>query len=421
MGCQSRALRAPQLCVPAVSSVLPILRILAATGVLLGSVAPVCADSMTPAPEGPRPQIRVLLYEGPGPLRVQSAGEVPVSIRGGGGLVRVGKGAPVARWSSPPRRLHEVASRRVRGRVEAVGSVRGFLLVNHLDLEDYLAGTLGREMYASWPPQALRAQAVASRTYALRHARDGLRNGQLWDVGADTQHQVYGGVAAETRSVRAAVAATRGEVLVYAEEPILAAFHSASGGRTASAEEVWGEALPYLVSVPVADEDDSPDTYWRASVSASTLGRALEAAGWPVGALRTVEVVDRSPSGRVLSVELRGTRGRATLTGREVRSLVGESTIKSTLFEIRESGHREKSKDQFARGWTFVGSGRGHGVGMSQWGARAMAEDGADYRGILAAFYPGARIERWPVSDARGVRQAQLHDTVERLRAGAAR
>jgi stage II sporulation protein D len=184
--------------------------------------------------------------------------------------------------------------------------------------------------------------------------------------------------------VRQAAEATRGELLLHGGAPILAAFHSASGGETASAEEVWGESLPYLVRQPVPHEEDSPDTYWRARVTRTTLSRALAPLGLRLGAIRQVSVVDRSPSGRARRIRLSGSEGSGTLSGRALRTALGEGVVRSTLFEIRSG------EDDF----TFVGSGHGHGVGMSQWGAEAMAQRGASYREILDAFYPGTQLRR---------------------------
>jgi stage II sporulation protein D len=189
-------------------------------------------------------------------------------------------------------------------------------------------------------------------------------------------------VAAETPAIRAAVSATRGEFLAYARKPILAVYHSASGGRTASSEEVWGRPLPYLVSLEVADEQDSPDTYWRATISKTKLGRALDSLGIRIGLPRELQVVDRSRSGRALRVRIRGDKGNHDLEARALRTALGESVIRSTLFEIRSA------QDAFV----FVGSGHGHGVGMSQWGAQSMAQRGATYREIIQTFYPGTSV-----------------------------
>jgi stage II sporulation protein D len=263
-------------------------------------------------------------------------------------------------------------------------------VVNHVGLEDYVAGTLGRELYPGWEVETLKAQAIVTRSYALHQMAR--RSGHAFDVGGDTSGQVYGGYDGETPAARAAAAATRGEYLGYRGEPILAVYHSASGGQTASAEEVWGRPLPYLVSVPVEEEEDSPDTYWRASASGTTLGRALASLGMRVGPVRELRVVERSQSGRALQVQVSGADGNRKLEARALRTALGETVIRSTLFEIRSAGDR----------FVFVGSGHGHGVGMSQWGAQAMARRGVGYREILATFYPGTELASGLDVAARG-------------------
>jgi len=259
--------------------------------------------------------------------------------------------------------------------------------------EQYVEGAIAGEMPVGWAPEALRAQAVVSRTYAL-HQRAARRR-LAWDVEAGTASQVYVGLAAPEPARRAA-GDTRCEVLTHAGEPILAAFHSASGGRTATAGEVWGRDLTYLVSLEVPGEDDSPDTYWRAAISRPTLGRALGAAGHPVGTIDDVRIEERSSSGRVRWIRFRGERGEVRLSGRQLRRALGEGTLRSTLFELR-------SHDD---GFVFVGSGRGHGVGMSQWGARSLAEQGATYGEILARFYPGTTLGRLETGGTAAVRSA---------------
>jgi stage II sporulation protein D len=228
----------------------------------------------------------------------------------------------------------------------------------------------------------LRAQAVAIRTYALHH-RSAPRSAN-YHVEAGTGSQVYLGLDGESRAARAAVDATRGQILTFGGEPILAAFHSAAGGRTATAAEVWGREVPYLVSVGVPGEEDSPDTYWRAPFSTAELGDAFAAAGKRLGTVRDVAIAERTPSGRSALVEVRGSAGTTTLSGEALRRVLGLTRLRSTLFEVRRT----------PRGFVFVGSGNGHGVGMSQWGARALALRGSNYEQILARFYPGARIEK---------------------------
>lgn len=342
-------------------------------GLLALSLA--AAAALTSGAAAAEPAIRVLLASTSRPYAVQDLRVEPA----GEGL-RAGT-RPVGRvWRVDGQQPLRAGDLRVRGSVEVHRVPEGMWVVNQVPLESYVAATLGREVYPYWSPETLKAQAVVARTYALHERLR--RTGQPWHVKGGTAGQVYGGVDAEVPSALAAARATRGQYLAWRGRPILAVYHSASGGRTASAEEVWGTALPYLVSVPVENEESSPDTYWRVAISGSKLGRALDPLGIRVGQVRELRVLDRSESGRALRLGVRGSEGSEEIQARALREAMGADVIRSTLFEIRTAG------DEFV----FVGSGHGHGVGMSQWGAQAMAERGASYRQILAAFYPGTTL-----------------------------
>ena len=325
--------------------------------------------------EAGAPLLRVLLEESSGPVWL---GGARVEVAGAGLEV---DGVPVgeAWWPEGPDSQH-LGSLEFWGRVGVRRSEHGLWVLNHVPLEHYVLGTLAGEVFEGWHPEMLKAQAVAIRSFAL-HRRQ-RRRLQAYDVSAGTQDQVYLGVAAQSEKLEEAVRATQGEILVHAGLPILAAFHSASGGRTASAEEVWGSALPYLVSVEVRDEEESPDTYWRARFPGPTLGRALGAVGIDTGRIREVRVTERSQSGRVVALWVSGDEGSGTVSGRALRSQLGDSVLRSTLFEVHRAGNDI----------LFVGSGHGHGVGMSQWGGQAMADRGASYREILDVFYPGTEL-----------------------------
>lgn len=322
----------------------------------------------------------MLLRESRGPVQVAGADGHTTTFSPSGSGLRMG-----SRAVGPVYRLHagrpmRAADLRVRGTLELRREGGEVLVVNELPLEDYVAGTLGREAYRHWHPEALKAHAVVTRTYALheraRHA------GGAYDLRGDTGGQVYGGLDAESGEVVRATRATRGQYLAFHGSPILAVYHSAAGGITASAEEVWGRPVPYLVNVEVDDEEDSPDTYWRVAFPGTTLGRALAPVGVHVGPVREVRVAERSASGRASRIRIRGDAGEAVLPARELRRVLGEGVIRSTLFDVRDG----------PEGFVFVGSGHGHGVGMSQWGAQAMAMRGAGYREILATFYPGTEL-----------------------------
>jgi len=277
-------------------------------------------------------------------------------------------------------KLRQGPALHVRGNLRVETSTSGLLVINEVKLEDYVAGTIGAEMYSFWEAAALRAQAVACRSYVLYQMEE--MEDQPYDVTGDVLSQRYLGVRGESDAAWAALRATTGEIISYAGRPALAAFHSASGGQTASSQEVWGTSLPYLRSLPVADEDDSPDTYWRVTISDAHIEGGLAQLGYEIGSLVDVVVLQRTGSGRAGKLRFRGDRGRATVTGREIRQVLGSTMVKSTLFDVRgEPGNV-----------VFVGSGNGHGVGMSQWAAQAMAQNGASYRDILENFYPGTSL-----------------------------
>jgi stage II sporulation protein D len=247
--------------------------------------------------------------------------------------------------------------------------------VARVGLESYVERAVAGEVWASWPVEALKAQAVVARTYAL-HERQ--RNAaQRYDVESSVLSQRFarGPVA---RGIRAAARATAGEYLSWSDAPILAAFHSSAGGRTASASEVWGEDLPYLRSVESPD-DAAPDYFWTYQIGLEDLRAALREAGLdPRG--RRVRVIERSPSGRAAQLEVLGAR----LSGRDLREVLGGRALRSALFDVR-------IEDGNAR---FLGSGAGHGVGLCQWGARELALRGRSYAEILTHYYPGTGLRR---------------------------
>ncbi|MGP1365733.1 MAG: SpoIID/LytB domain-containing protein [Schwartzia sp. (in: firmicutes)] len=278
-------------------------------------------------------------------------------------------------------------------------------VINNVSLEDYVGGVIGAEMGTDWPPEALRAQAVAARTFALYSL--GRHNAEGFDVCPDTHCQVYKGLGAESKSGLAAVSSTRGEVMMYAGKPIYAAFHAAAGGWTAGNEEAGGDPVPYLK--PVRDEATYRVAYhWQVPVSAAEVSAKLRKAGFDLGVLKRVELsplseemrketTDRYVSGRVRTVRFVGTLRTVDLPGTKLRWLFG---LPSTRFDVRHQKgtttvpnrngkiefHGQSSETLLFDGW-----GRGHGLGMSQWGAYAMA-DKKDYRAILSHYYTNIEI-----------------------------
>jgi len=256
-------------------------------------------------------------------------------------------------------------------------------VVNFVPLEPYVASAVASETPAGWPLEALKAQAVVARTYALHEQAH--RGEEPFDLEASVISQRYG-VDSVSDAVASAAHATSGEYLSYAGEPILAAFHASSGGETASAEEVWGEPVPYLQSVSSPD-DGAPDFFWSYAISRADLASALREAGYSPGSLDDVRVTHRSDSGRVERVQL----GAVLLAGRDLREILGGRALRSALFEARIEGPRV----------VFLGSGSGHGVGLCQWGASELARRGSSYRAILAHYYSGSDLRRLAGRDSR--------------------
>jgi stage II sporulation protein D len=211
------------------------------------------------------------------------------------------------------------AGGRYRGTLSFAPGAFGLTVVNTLDLEDYVRGVVAWESPASWPAEALKAQAVAARTYAITTRRSG-----SFDEYADTRSQMYGGVAAETASTDAAVAQTRGEVVTYGGRPVTTYFFSTSGGRTEDVENsVLGTTpLPWLRSVEDPYDSVSPRHRW-APTSLTLARAAAKLRGYVKGRLRGIDVVRRGESPRIMAADVVGTRGRTRVSGATLRARLG--------------------------------------------------------------------------------------------------
>ncbi len=214
-----------------------------------------------------------------------------------------------------------------RGSAQLLPDGRAILVVNRVGLEGYLRGVVPAEMPASWPAQALAAQADIARSYALR-----ARNAAApYDVFADTRSQMYGGLGSEVAAASAAVDATRGEVVTYGGEVAQTFFFSSSGGRTAANDEIWGgAAVPYLRSVDDPYDRLSPYHRWTASFSDRDAAHRL--AGVAPGKLRSLKVVARTASGRAAVVAVRGRKGTAQVPASTVEAALG---LRSQWFSFR--------------------------------------------------------------------------------------
>lgn len=302
-----------------------------------------------------------------------------------------------------------------RGAIRVMKSPQrwGLTVVNVVPVEEYLYGVVGKEMSPSWHREALKAQAVAARTYAISHKNYFASRG--FDMTDDTSSQIYAGINGESPSVIAAVDATRGEILTYGGKPIDAFFCSTAGGWTENSENVWGSRIPYLRGVS-DDSSRMPSYRWSVTTTPEKLAANLTAAGKGVGKVRSITlsplgkrpmaVSDRGVSGRVLSMTVNGSAGSVRVTGNAFQSIYG---LKSTLFDFSQggavpdpdSGRKGRSATMTVKAGvpiTIYGYGWGHGLGMSQYGAYQMAQEhgSADtyYRTILTHYYTGTRLEK---------------------------
>ncbi|MGM0441636.1 MAG: SpoIID/LytB domain-containing protein [Elusimicrobiota bacterium] len=255
--------------------------------------------------------------------------------------------------------------------------------VNELGVDGYLFGVLPVEVSPEWPIESLKAQAVVSRTFIMNNI--GKYESKGYDLSADVFSQMYKGVEVENPSSNRAVRKTSGQVLTYNGELARAFFFSSCGGYTSNIKNVWGSYLPYMKGVTCGYCRDSPRYRWEKRISPSVLQGKLKKKGYDIGKIKDIKFLSRTSSGRIDELLLIHSKGRTALTGHSFRMAIGPDIIKSTLMSIKRD---EKKFSFYGRGW-------GHGVGMCQWGAKGMAEEGYKYDDILRFYFPGTQIEKW--------------------------
>jgi len=279
-----------------------------------------------------------------------------------------------------------------RGHLSLTPTAQGFSTVNEVSLEQYLYSVVPSEMPASWPMEALKSQAVAARTYALSHL--GQHRKQGFDLAATTASQVYQGVKAEHPNSIQAVEATRGQILTHSGKPIYAYFHSTSGGMTENGADLWA-AMPYLK--PVEDFDNaSPKHIWYAELSQSQMQQRLrDELKVNVGQVLFLSPAQLTQGGRIKTLRVHGTQGQKDVDGLKFRMAM---KLNSTFFNVgaidaNKTLLKTPSSNTIPVSFQFAGRGWGHGLGMSQWGARQMALDGKSYQDILQHYYRGVKLE----------------------------
>lgn len=269
----------------------------------------------------------------------------------------------------------------VSGLVHVVRKGKAFLVINQVDLEEYVKGVVPAEVNSSWHPEMLKAQAVAARTYALYQQM--LSATREYDVVATVQDQVYKGKSGIDGAVLRAVDDTRGLVLTYQNAPIYAAFSSTAAGLTEDAVNVWSKEYPYLKGVECPFDLESPYYQWKASFRMDRLEQNLRQQGFAVGTIVSMEPFALSRGGRVAKLRVVHSDGELILRGEDLRKAVGYSIVPSTQFTI----------DSVGKEIVLSGYGAGHAVGMCQWGAKELAGLGYAFSTILAYYYPGTELQ----------------------------
>ncbi|MBD2167227.1 SpoIID/LytB domain-containing protein [Calothrix membranacea FACHB-236] len=269
-----------------------------------------------------------------------------------------------------------IGDRWYRGRTLVVATEKGLSAVNWVDMEEYLYSVIGGEMDAQWPQEALKAQAIAARTYALYEREKQRNRNPIYDLG-DTpdRWQIYKGVSSESPTTYAAVDATAGQVLTYQNQIILSVFHACSGGHTENVEDVWLSKEPYLRAVQDYDQNIS-ECNWVKTFSPAEISSRISG----VGNVKDMVPEAFSPFQSVKVLKIIGDRGTKVLQGEEVRTAL---RLKSTRFRVSKAADGS---------FVLQGLGFGHALGMSQWGAYNLARRGASHLQILGHYYKGVAL-----------------------------
>lgn len=342
-----------------------------------------------------------------------------------------------------------LGNKEYRGYIEAGRYTGGVITaVNVIDVEDYLRSVVPSEMPSSWPIEALKAQTVAARSYT--YTRMGIHSDSGYDLCDGIHCQVYNGYKNETESTNRAVDETAGLVALYQGEVINATFFSSSGGATDNSENVWANKLGYLRAV--ADPYDTTGKIWSRTFTLNEIDELLRVNNMNIGNAKTVAITEVSPLGRVQKLTITGSLGSKTLEKEDVRNFFSKASggalesryftigdmpiqtgyssslhiigkdlnsnlLKNEIYVIDSKGDTSKAssdlyiegingKEKFTEGayassnttastgtsFTINGRGWGHGVGLSQHGAKGMAESGFTFEEILKHFYTDIEI-----------------------------
>lgn len=275
-----------------------------------------------------------------------------------------------------------INSRPFRGNIQFIRkSNNKLLVVNRIGLEDYVKGILYHEASHYWPMEALKAQAIVSRTYAVYQMQG--NSSRDFDVTSDIYSQVYGGQVSERYRTSIAVDETAGKVIFYNGKIIPAYFHATCGGHTENAAILWNIDLAPLRGVACPFCRESPHFSWHYDLPLKEIAKKVSSAGFKVKDIKGINIEARDPSQRITNLIIKSGDGEVKISAKDFREIMGPNIIRSTNFSVRIE----------QRDAVFEGIGWGHGVGLCQWGAYFMAKDGRNVEQILKYYYPGIDVK----------------------------
>lgn len=276
----------------------------------------------------------------------------------------------------------ELNNVRYRGEIRILQQFNNkFSVIEETDLESFIAGVLGSEMMPSWNEEALRAQAVTARTYALYKKKK--RRDEVYHL--DMLELAYRGMAGETTRLNKIVQETKGVVMVYNWNIFPSYFHSTCGGHTEDSSHVFGkDSMPPLSGVVCNYCNKSKYSRWSTDINKSDIEKRLRESNIYVSNINTIKTLDPGVGNHGARVEIISANGSKEMNANDFRLLVGPNYLYSTAFNSRNNG----------KSITFSGRGWGHGVGLCQYGAQAMAEKGFKWTAILEYYYPKINLVR---------------------------
>ncbi len=328
--------------------------------------------------------VRVLINEGTKPLSVTSDEDFLINenksivkkITAGKTLIFKNDEISFPVKVLPEKRLLKLNGLPYRGSLEIFKTGTKISVINHLTIEEYLFSVVAGEIPSSWPIEALKAQAVASRTFAYHHIMDLKNKNALYDLKATTSSQLYKGASSERKETTKAVTETSGEIMTYNDLVIISFFHSSCGGKTADYKTVWNiKNLEYLHQVDCNYCSKSPDFEWDASISMNEIKNKIKKVYKFDGKISGITF--ERESGRISEVIIKHDKGIISISGNKFRLLFEPKKIRSLNFVSKKG----------KTGILLKGKGWGHGVGMCQWGAKGLSVSGYDYKAILKYYF----------------------------------